>query len=104
MGWDSDREMWVAIAAGQARRNLGRYRSSTAAALAVAISGGYPDRGVPHGARQTPAETAAQIAARDAACGAIERSLQTRTHGSPEKLPSLPENFGEPDWMSDEEM
>ena len=57
VGWDSDREMWVATAAGQARRNLGRYRSSTAAALAVTISGGYPDRGVPHGARQTPAET-----------------------------------------------
>ena len=46
VGWDSDREMWVATAAGQARRNLGRYRSSTAAALAVAIFGGYPDCGV----------------------------------------------------------
>ena len=61
VSWDLDRETWVATAAGQARRNLGRYSSSTAAAMAVAVSGG-----VPRGARQSPAETVGKLAARDA--------------------------------------
>ena len=55
-----------------------------------------------HGVRQSLAETVDPLATRDAACGAIERALQTRENEPSKVLPLLPENFGDPGWMNDE--
>ena len=76
--WDTERETWVGTAASQDRRNLGRYGSAKAAAVAVARSGGYPDSCAPRGVLGGFARTVDQLATRDAACQAIGRALQVQ--------------------------